>query len=111
MLKRLAKISLIMLALSILGACSFSKPFNSEEWLAGSVSSRGTMTQDLIDRRILIGKSKIEIEKLLGKPDSQGTDWYGYKVVTISRCYFWECSMGLRFDENTKEVSGVSISD
>ena len=69
------------------------------------------MAQDLMDRKLLTGGSRADIEALLGKPDYQDADWYGYKVVTIARCGFWECRMDVVFDRTSNQVKSVAVSD
>lgn len=97
----------------ILKACSTISPkaFDSRNWKAGNASSRGAMVQDLIDRKIIVGKAPEEVRDLLGQPDYQQVDWYGYKVVTIPRCRLWECRMDVGFDDSTKRVDHVAVSD
>ncbi len=69
------------------------------------------MVQDLIDRKILLGKASSDVQALLGPPDHQEVDWFGYKVVTIPRCRFWECRMDIVFDKDTNLVKSVALSD
>lgn len=109
------KITLCLVALSLLSACSAPtpQPFDSKKWLSGDDSVRGSMVQDIKDRRLLEGKTKGEVEQLLGKPDFKLNEWvWAYEVVTISRCHFWTCGMELGFDPQTgKSSGGVAISD
>ena len=96
----------------ILIACSVSpKEFNSGEWKTGNASSRGSMVQSLIDHKTLIGKSPSEIQDLLGPPDNKDPVSFGYKVVTIARCRFWECEMGVVFDKTSGQATYVAVSD
>gem|GEM_PF-6797877 len=70
------------------------------------------MVQDLRDRKFLDGKSRADVETLLGKPNYQQSDGYGYKVITIARCrYFWECRMEVSFDRASGKVWSVVVSD
>ena len=46
------------------------------------------MTEDLIGRRILVGKQASDIQELLGRPDDEGQNAYSYKVVTSTICHF-----------------------
>jgi len=69
------------------------------------------MVQDLIDRKILIGKAASDVQDLLGRPDYKDTGWYGYKVVTLARCRFWECHMDVEFNRYTDRVDFVAVSD
>src|SRR6267142_6643140 len=83
-----------LLVTVVLGSCDTPpRKFDSAEWKAGDATTRGSMAQDLIDRKLLIGKSRAEVEGLLGKPDYPDADAHLYKVVTIARCGFWECRL------------------
>jgi len=50
------------------------------------------MMQDLIDGGALIGRTRSDLEQLLGPPDYREKFWYGYRVITIPRCRFPEVS-------------------
>ena len=108
------RLLLALIVVSVLSACSVPSPrrFDSKVWLSGGSSVRGSMVQDIIDRDLLKDKTKAEVERLLGKPDSQYSTerWSGYEVVTISRCYFWTCRLEVGFDERSV-VSSVAASD
>ncbi|HEX8287802.1 MAG TPA: hypothetical protein VF556_07405 [Pyrinomonadaceae bacterium] len=78
----------------------------------GGKTVRGSMIEDIRNNKTLQGKTKNEIENLLGKADENSGNWVGYEVVTISRCYFWRCRMEINFDMRTKQVVGdVAVSD
>jgi hypothetical protein len=103
----------LLLVTAVFSSCDTpTRKFNSLEWKSGDASIRGGMAQDIMDSQLLYGKLRIEIEGLLGKPDYQETDWYGYKVITIARCRFvWECRMGVVFDSSSNRVKSVAVSD
>jgi len=88
-----------------------SEALDSQQWKSGNPSSRGAMVQDLIDRKILREKAPSDVRALLGPPDHRETNWYGYKVITMAKCRFWECRMDRVFDENTERVKSVAVSD
>ena len=84
--------------------------------------------QSLSDRGLLIGKSRAEVVELLGKPNGYGIfdgvsvvrdvncedpklDWFGHEVVTISRCYFWECRLNVNFSTDSYRVEELTVSD
>lgn len=89
------------------------------------------MVQDIIDRNLLIGKYRSEVQDLLGQPDYCGVsvpssdstranakcsdprvDWFGYKVVTNPRCsYFWECRMDVNLNKTSYRVEELNVSD
>lgn len=55
-------------------------PFDSATWKSGNDSARGQMADDLIDRRLLIGKTRAEVIAMLGEPDQDGGGSLGYFV-------------------------------
>jgi hypothetical protein len=69
------------------------------------------MVQSLIDHKILVGKSPSEVHDVLGPPDNKDATSFGYKVVTIARCRFWECEMGVIFDKASGQATSVAVSD
>jgi len=69
------------------------------------------MTEDLIGRRILVGKQASDIPELLGRPDDDGQNAYSYKVVAGARCHFWDCHLDVVFDKVSGKVTYVSVSD
>lgn len=96
----------------VLGSCNTpSRKFDSAEWKAGDATTRGSMAQNLIDSKLLVGKPRAEVEGLLGKPDLPDADTHLYKVVTIARCRFWECQLGVVFDHGSGLATFVSVSD
>lgn len=104
--------ALLVVALFLSSCDTPSRQFNSDGWKAGNPSIRGGMAKDLMARKLLTGKSRADIEALLGKPDYQFSEWYGYKVVTIARCrYIWECRMDVVFDPASNQVKSVAVSD
>lgn len=101
-----------LLVTVVLGSCNTpSRKFDSAEWKAGDATTRGSMAQNLIDSKLLVGKPRAEVEGLLGKPDLQDADAHLYKVVTIARCRFWECQLGVVFDHGSGLATFVSVSD
>ncbi|MDQ3798954.1 MAG: hypothetical protein M3384_05855, partial [Acidobacteriota bacterium] len=60
------------------------KPFTSAEWLAGDAVERGRMYNDLYGSRAVDGKSKEEINSLLGEPEKkisvEGREVWLYRV-------------------------------
>lgn len=110
--KRIGTFLVLLLATVCLGFRDTSaRKFDSAEWKAGSATTRGLMTQDLMDRNLLIGKAPAEVEGLLGKPDSHDPYGYDYKVVTIARCYMWRCRLEVLVDHSSRLVTSVAVSD
>jgi hypothetical protein len=110
--KRRGAVLGLLLGTLVLTSCDTpQRKFDSAEWKAGDATTRGSMAQDLIDSKLLIGKSMAEVEGLLGKPDPQFEDAHLYKVVTIARCRFWECRLGVVFDHASSRVTFVAVND
>ena len=110
--KRRGAVLGLLLGTLVLASCDTPpRKFDSAEWKAGDATARGSMAQDLIDRKLLIGKSRAEVEGLLGKPDYPDADAHLYKVVTIARCGFWECRLGVVFDHSSSLVTFVAVND
>jgi len=112
-------------AILLCGCGRSDSKFDSKAWKAGGSLFRGAMVQDLMEHHLLWDKSPSEVRELLGKPDDCTTglepartecddakvDWYGYNVVTISRCYFWKCEMNVIFGADSHRVKDVTVSD
>ena len=69
------------------------------------------MADDLVNRRLLVGKTKKEILTLLGKPDRERSTMFEYQVAHIPRCsWIWNCYVEVSFDE-METVTGAVIQD
>src|SRR3982751_5669476 len=100
----------ILISLLATNSCTTpSRPFNSAEWKQANATTRGSMSDDLINRKLLIGQSRLEVEALLGKPDRQDANSYYYKVITVPRCrYIWECRLSVDIDQKSGLVRFVA---
>jgi hypothetical protein len=99
-------------ALVIASCTTPSRRFDSGEWKRGNPTDRGAMSEDLINRKLLIGKSRVDVEALLGKPDREDADGSDYKVITVARCrYVWECRLGVVVDRKSGLVTFVAVND
>lgn len=56
--------------------------FESSAWKADAAGTRHNMAQDLIDRGLLLGKSRAEVKALLGEPDQEGKEFLAYTVYS-----------------------------
>jgi hypothetical protein len=61
-------------------ACGNSRTFDSTSWLKAGVRERGRMTEDLVKRRVLIGKTAEETQQLLGRADTDYGRALSYKI-------------------------------
>ena len=93
-----------------LSACSKPlppRPFNSEAWKSGDEWVRGSMVQDLRESGgwVLAGKSKAEVERLLGAPDPEDSwgDEFSYNVLP-RECRVNMCRFKVIFNEYTHLV-------
>ena len=75
MKRTVRKYYLLLLATVVILSCQTNEKFDSEKWNNKSIVDfeitdvREGMLNDLLDSRVLIGKSKSEIIELLGKPE------------------------------------------
>ena len=64
----------------LFAACGNSRTFDSEAWLAANARDRGRMADDLVKRRILLGKTVDETQRLLGRADADYGSALSYKI-------------------------------
>jgi hypothetical protein len=89
------------------------------------------MVQDMIDRNLLIGKSRSEVLEVVGQPDygprltsrpiRQGqmrnvviherTALATESLQTLRCSYFWECTMNVNFNKTSYRVDELNVSD
>lgn len=71
---------LVMAFVSLLAACGNDEPFDSAAWLKGDMRARGRMCEDLVERKILIGQTADEAQRLLGQPDKDHASALSYRI-------------------------------
>jgi hypothetical protein len=92
-------------------------PFNSIDWKIGDRLARGQMVDYLMDKELLIGKSKMEIINLLGEPDSDTlspinyVDDFNKKVGPFGLGGPWIFYLRIDFDTLTNKVKQVNCND
>ena len=64
----------------LLAACGNDKSFESAAWLKGDARARGRMCEDLVKRKILIGQTADEAQRLLGQADKAYDTALSYKI-------------------------------
>lgn len=64
----------------VLCACGNNKPFDSAAWQKGDLRARGRMCDDLVKRKILIGHTADEAQRLLGQPDKDYPSALSYRI-------------------------------
>jgi hypothetical protein len=71
---------LLAMAVVCLAACGNNRSFDSVAWLKGDLRTRGRMCEDLVKRKILIGQTADEAQRLLGQPDKDYVSVLSYKI-------------------------------
>lgn len=99
-------------ALSVVESVSPSR-FDAVTWRAGDLRTRGTMVRDLIDRDLLIGKSRREAVALLGPPDIEAERVLTYKVDLGDKFGStpWLYALHLKIDPANGKVSEAWYAD
>jgi len=89
------------------------KEFRSEDWLIGGMRVRGQMVASLLDKKILSGKTQIEVAALLGVPNSTFSNRIAYRVDIGQRFGFdpWSYILTIEFNTTNGVVSNVVLSD
>jgi hypothetical protein len=85
----------------------------SEKWIAGDARVRGEMVRDLIASKRLDGKTRSQVETLLGPPTYDATNRTSY-VVDIGYRWgsrAWNYSLCISFDEARESVQYVDLKD
>ena len=67
-----AALLLITFLTLLLSACGNNRSFEATAWHNGDARARGRMSQDLVDRKILVGQTLEEAKSVLGLPEK---DW------------------------------------
>lgn len=90
-----------------------TQQFDPELWRSGGAFNRGGMVHFITYTGMLKGKTKKEVEELLGEADSSdsGDDVWVYFVITVPRCRILPCALVVTFDEKTGLTGGGLISD
>jgi len=69
------------------------------------------MANDLVNRNVLGGKGASEVETLLGAPNYSASGWYGYAIMTSSKCRVWTCRVNVVFDAETQKVVDAAVDE
>tara|TARA_R110002111_G_scaffold221743_2_gene283929 strand:- start:369 stop:686 length:318 start_codon:yes stop_codon:yes gene_type:complete len=104
------KQSLLLLFIFLLSCGNNNKAekFNKEKWISGTQIERGNMSTDLVESKILIGKTKSEILDLLGNPkDSTNTNFH----YLVDFGYMTSFDLKISFDKSNLRVNKTDLSD
>jgi hypothetical protein len=88
-------------------------PFEAPAWRSGGERERGAMVRDLIDRELLIGKTRAEAIEILGPPEDESDERLLY-VIDIGQRFAstpWRYALHVRLDAQSERVREVWYSD
>ena len=64
----------------LLAACGNNKSFDATAWQQGDPRKRGSMAEDLVKRKLLLGRPAEEVQRLLGRPDKDHVSALVYNI-------------------------------
>ena len=104
------KQTLLLLFIFLLSCGNNNKAekFNKEKWINGTQIERGNMSTDLVDSKMLIGKTKVEVIELLGNPKDSSLINFHYPVDFGFMVPF---HLDINFDLIDKKVKEVTLAD
>ena len=109
--RMIKSLSLAMALAFILTACGNNRQFDSTLWLKGDARARGRMSQDLVDRKTLIGKTVEEARQVLGAPEKTYPTALQYQI-DLGWAFKDPSTYGLQVHFNEKRlVREVKIVD
>lgn len=103
-------------------ACQRQVSFDSEKWKSSGgelilTDQRLQMTKDLLDRKLLINKEKIEIDSLLGQPTRTGLLNKNRSFYLVKEVYTIDIDpdeiiyIAVEFNDNGKSISAELIKE
>ena len=92
------------------GTATVQSAFESSAWKADAPGARHNMAQDLIDRGLLLGKSRAEVKALLGEPDQEGKEFLAYTVYSAANSRRGPSyAIRVEFDANGQRVRDAHV--
>lgn len=70
----------VIVFICILAACGNDRSFDSAMWQQGDLRVRGTMAEDIIKRKLLVGCPTDDVQRLLGRPEKEYASALEYKI-------------------------------
>ncbi len=64
----------------LLVACGNDRLFDSAVWQQGDLRIRGSMAEDIIKRKVLVGQPADDVQRLLGRPEKEYAGALVYKI-------------------------------
>ncbi len=116
-MNKFSKIIILFLICTIIISCkdlnSNDLEFNHAEWEKSDFRVRGRMASNLLDQKILIGKTRSEVTEFLGKPDEEYEDSVKYAVDLGSIFERWlqKYFIMITFDKQTQKVKEIGLMD
>ena len=74
------KALLVIAIVCLLAGCGNDRSFNSTAWQQGNLRVRGSMADDLVKRKVLVGRPVDDVQRLLGRPDKDYGSALEYKI-------------------------------
>ena len=122
-MKKLSGKIIFLLTCIFLVACitdfkSNNLSFNSEQWKNGDLRLRGQMSKDLVESKILEGKTKDEVRNLLGEPfhsNSMPDETENWSYKTDEGLNFgegvWIYWLNIDFSKQNRTVVKIYVTD
>lgn len=84
------------------------RDFNQAQWL-NSPGTRYELADDIVERKMLIGKTKAEVKQLLGNEEGDDDDYGGWRQPNLESRDDWEYYIGhkpapMRIDASFLEI-------
>jgi hypothetical protein len=107
---------LLVLIFCFLTACDFTLnnlKFDADKWKNADLRTRGRMLKDLKNSKILEGKTKSEVEELLGRPNSNIPNNWVYKIDLGHKfgSHAWTYNLNVEFHTEAETVKRIYEND
>jgi len=105
------RITILTLLFLFLYSCwntAKKEKFDSQQWKSGNQIERGNMSTDLVESKILIGKTKVEILNILGQPEDSSKTNFHY-VVDFG--YMTPFHLDIHFDQTNEKANKITLAD
>lgn len=105
---RLAFFSFSLILLTGCQNSSSKIPFEKEKWRQADLRTKGRMMKDLLERNLLIGKTRNEVTDLLGEPDYEELYYLSYKV-DLGKMYVYD--LVIKLDSASRKAVEILLDD
>lgn len=101
-------LSAIIMAAALIASCSGDREtFSSKAWVDSSEANRHKFVDDLVSRKMLLGKSESEVESMLGPPSYRAEKYWTYVISEKSQGFNAIGLLQVNFEANA--VVSVSV--